>query len=103
VKYAARLDMDTRMLRRVYEMLVVGGSSRLKVLDGLSVDRSVLSANDKVWDALLSAGVLEAATPTMTAEGDEAELGKEDKEESQPESAPEPENSSIWQGEDSFA
>ena len=101
VKYTARLDMDTKMLRRVYDILMLYGCSRLKILDGLSVDRSTLSANDKVWEALLEARVVEGTPTTATQEGHEVEPGKE--EEPQPVATPEPEKSSIWQGEDSFA
>jgi Leucine-rich repeat (LRR) protein len=67
MKYSACLDMDTRMLRRVYEMLVIGGCTRLRVLDGLTVDRSISSTNDKVWEALLNAGILEVLPFTPKA------------------------------------
>jgi Leucine-rich repeat (LRR) protein len=62
-KYAERLDMDTRMLRRVYEILMLGGCLRIKVLDGLVVDRSVIHLEDEVWEALLSAKVLALPDP----------------------------------------
>jgi Leucine-rich repeat (LRR) protein len=62
-KYAERLDMDTRMLRRVYEMLMLGGCLRIKVLDGLGIDRSVIQLEDEVWEALLTAGVLALPDP----------------------------------------
>jgi protein NUD1 len=101
VKYAGCLDMDTRMLRRVYEILVLCGCARLKTLDGLTVDRSVLSANDKVWEALLEAGVVEG-TPGETADQQEGESGEKEVVQ-QPKLPPEPEKSAMWQGEDSFA
>jgi Leucine-rich repeat (LRR) protein len=56
-RYAARLDMATRMRRRVYEMLVLGGSGRLKRLDGLAVKKGEL-ARDEVWMQLVMAGVV---------------------------------------------
>ena len=68
VKYVACLDMRTRMLRRVYEMLVVGGSLRPKILDGLSIDRSVLNIKDNVWDELVRAGIFEFE-PATALEG----------------------------------
>jgi Leucine-rich repeat (LRR) protein len=105
-KYAGCLDMDTRMLRRVYEMLILSGCVRLKTLDGLSVDSSILSANDEVWEALVNAGVVEG-NPAETA-AKECEEGCHDgesdvKDVAQEEVAVAPEKSSIWQGEDSFA
>ena len=100
-KYAARLDMDTKMLRRVYEMLALSGCARLKTLDGLDVDRSILSLNDKVWEALLEAGVVEGTPGEAVA--DEGQDGEPKNEEAPQIPEPAPEKSSIWQGEDSFA
>lgn len=101
-RYAGRLDMDTKMLRRVYEMLVLSGCARLKKLDGLGVDRSTLSMNDKVWEALLEAGVVEGTPGEIATEGhQEGELGEEAVQE--PDAPPEPEKWAVWQGEDSFA
>jgi protein NUD1 len=57
-KYAERLDMNTKMLRRIYEILIILGNLRLKTLDGLTVDRSVIQLEDEVWEALLATGVL---------------------------------------------
>ncbi|KAG0651220.1 Septation initiation network scaffold cdc11 [Hyphodiscus hymeniophilus] len=101
-KYAARLDMATRTSRRIYEMLIVGGCCRLKVLDGLDADRDILSRRDKVWDLLVSAGIVED-DPITEREDQEAGIEKDDKEEPKPGTALESDKSSIWQGEDSFA
>jgi Leucine-rich repeat (LRR) protein len=57
-RYASRLDMGTRMLRRVYEMLVLSGCGRLKILDGLDVDRCVFEVKDKVWASLIRADIV---------------------------------------------
>ena len=100
VRYVSRLDMATRMSRRIYEMLVVGGTFRPKMLDGLPVDRSVFSTRDKVWDALVSTGIVED-DPPMALKGQGNALGKDNEEPQH--KAPEPEKSGIWQGEDSFA
>jgi protein NUD1 len=62
-KYVERLDMNTKMLRRVYEMLIFLGNPRLKILDGLTVDRSVTQLEDEVWEALLANGVLVRPDP----------------------------------------
>ncbi|RYO78211.1 hypothetical protein DL766_006451 [Monosporascus sp. MC13-8B] len=60
-KFLSRLDMGTRMRRRLYEMVVLERCRRLKVLDGLLVDRETVWKRDAVWDALLRSGVVSDA------------------------------------------
>ncbi len=57
-KYNACLDMHTKMMRRIYEILTLRTCRRLKTLDGLAVDRPKSELRDKVWDALVDAGIL---------------------------------------------
>ncbi|KAH7021151.1 uncharacterized protein B0I36DRAFT_333865 [Microdochium trichocladiopsis] len=57
-QFLARLDMGTRMRRRLYEMVVQGRCQRLKSLDGLAVCRSDVSKKDAIWMALSKTGVL---------------------------------------------
>ena len=57
-KYHARLDMETKMRRRAYEMLLLNGDRRLKKLDGLDVDRDVLTKQDAVWEEMLKLGLV---------------------------------------------
>ncbi|TAQ84929.1 hypothetical protein B7494_g6749 [Chlorociboria aeruginascens] len=57
-KYVARLDMDTKLLRRFFECLALGMCPGLKILDGLNVDRSVLELRDNVWTALFNSDVI---------------------------------------------
>jgi hypothetical protein len=71
-KYASCLDMETKMLRRVYEMLILGRSGQLKFLDGLSVDMSTAVAKDKICEALVRAGIVQAVSSEVV-EGDERE------------------------------
>ncbi|CZR51933.1 related to CYR1 Adenylate cyclase [Phialocephala subalpina] len=73
-KYVQRLDMQTRMLRRTFEILVLGDCPRLRVFDGLDVDMSVVIRKDSTWQALVNAGVLK--TPAL--EGPEPEEQKKD-------------------------
>ncbi|KAK1832776.1 septation initiation network scaffold protein cdc11 [Podospora conica] len=73
--YCGRLDMETRMRRRLYEQMVVGGCARVKRLDGLG---------DKVWEALRERGLV---------------LGGEEEQEQ----VVEAEKSERWGAEDSFA
>ncbi len=53
-----RLDEDTKLRRRVYEMLVVNGCKTLEKLDGLEVDREMVGKRDDIWERLIELGVL---------------------------------------------
>lgn len=53
-----RLDEDTKLRRRVYEMLIVNGCKKLEGLDGLEVDRGAVGRRDGVWERLVEIGVL---------------------------------------------
>ena len=53
-----RLDDDTKLRRRVYEMLVVNGCKTLERLDGLEVNRKSVGRRDGVWERLVELGVL---------------------------------------------
>ena len=55
-----RLDEDTKLRRRVYEMLVVNGCKALERLDGLEVERGMVARRDGVWERLIELGVLKA-------------------------------------------
>lgn len=65
-----RLDEDTKLRRRVYEMLVVNGCKHLERLDGLEVDREAVGRRDGVWKRLLELGVLK----NKSFQGDEEEV-----------------------------
>lgn len=58
--YRTRLDEDTQLRRRVYEMLIVGSCRDLRILDGMQTPRKALSKKDGVWERLLELGVLRA-------------------------------------------
>lgn len=53
-----RLDEDTKLRRRVYEMLVINSCKRLERLDGLEVNRRNVGNRDGVWERLVELGVL---------------------------------------------
>lgn len=55
-----RLDEDTKLRRRVYEMLIINGCKILETLDGLEVDREMVGRKDGVWERLIELGVLKA-------------------------------------------
>jgi protein NUD1 len=101
-KYTSRLDMETRMLRRVYEMLVLGRSERLNFLDGLPVDISITVAKDKICEALIRAGIVQTNFCEVVEEAAQEEDGMRP----EPAEIAVPEESikeQGWQAEDSFA
>ena len=53
-----RLDEDTKLRRRVYEMLIINGCENLERLDGLEVNRRSIGNRDSVWARLVELGVL---------------------------------------------
>lgn len=77
-KYTSRLDMETKMLRRVYEMLVLGRFGRVRTLDGLHVDVSVALAKDDISNALVRAGIVAADSPEAGDEGSQEEGARKD-------------------------
>jgi Leucine-rich repeat (LRR) protein len=91
LRYASRLDIDTRMRRRLYETVVVEGCVRLKLLDGLTVRRDVGKLRDGVWRGLVAKGLIKGNL-------DDVEIGE-------PEGGVQEasERSKVWQAEDSFA
>ena len=52
------LEEDTKLRRRVYEMLLLGTCKELRVLDGLQVDRKDVGRRDEVWGRLKELGIL---------------------------------------------
>ncbi|KAI0484500.1 hypothetical protein GGR56DRAFT_680006 [Xylariaceae sp. FL0804] len=71
-RFAGRLDLGTRMRRRLYDLVVNDRCPRLRTLDGAPVAprrAAALSAlRDDVWDALVAAGVLDGGGGDDVAE-----------------------------------
>ncbi|TGJ87125.1 hypothetical protein E0Z10_g1642 [Xylaria hypoxylon] len=59
-KFAGRLDMGTRMRKRVYDMVVLKNCRQLKMLDGLPVLKDSTSKKDDVWKALMENSIFQA-------------------------------------------
>ena len=59
-----RLDEDTKLRRRVYEMLIVSACKALRRLDGLEVERNAVGKKDGVWERLMELGILRARKVT---------------------------------------
>jgi len=102
-KYAGCLDKETKMRRRVYELLVHGTCPRIRTLDGLDVDSSTMDLKDETWDTLMEAGVL-SSCPSEAASsidnGDGSILKQSVPEQNSPEPLVPEER---WPAEDSFA
>ncbi|KAH0564759.1 hypothetical protein GP486_001853 [Trichoglossum hirsutum] len=56
--YRARLDTDTRLKRKVYEMLLGFGCPCLRELDGLVFNKDKVLERDEVWERLKQLGIV---------------------------------------------
>jgi Leucine rich repeat len=56
--YRARLDEDTKLKRKVYEMLIGFGCPYLKELDGMTFDKDQVLVRDKTWERLKQLGIV---------------------------------------------
>jgi hypothetical protein len=102
-RYIERLDMGTRMLRRVFEMLVLGSCLRVNILDGLLVDRPQLQAKDKVWDALVEAGICSEISTSIEQDKDGEKRDVLDKQTPESQELKKLIEEERWHAEDSFA
>lgn len=111
--YARRLDDTTKLRRRLHQVVLAASCKRLKMLDGLSVERSKLLAMDDVLQSLVDEGLLpdisklsKSGKSGKVKTDDEAEVKHHEEEaevkaeEVQKAEVPQ---SSIWHAEDSFA
>lgn len=58
-----RLDQDTMLRRRVYEILVMNACPHsLQILDGMIFARESVGLKDQVWERLMELGILGADT-----------------------------------------
>ncbi|OIW28000.1 hypothetical protein CONLIGDRAFT_634330 [Coniochaeta ligniaria NRRL 30616] len=86
-RYSSRLDLETRMKRRIYESIFVESCERLKMLDGLLAKKDIGQLKDAVWVALAAREVV------VNEDGSKIDVSLIEKE---PPSA-------CWEGENSFA
>lgn len=66
-QYLSRLDYETRIRRRVTEMMLANLCANLRELDGLAFDQSRILVKDDVWLRLLDLGVIQRK-PDVTNE-----------------------------------
>jgi hypothetical protein len=57
-KFASRLDLNTRMRKRIYDMVVLNDCRQLKMLDGLPTAKDIADKRDEVWHALVGSGII---------------------------------------------
>lgn len=57
-EHLSRLDEDTKLRRRVYEILLSNGCKGLEALDGLAFAKDRALVRDGVWERLLKLGVV---------------------------------------------
>jgi protein NUD1 len=57
-RYCGRLDMETRIQRRVYERKCVQSCKHLQKLDGLPADKKIRQIRDVVWKNMVLRGML---------------------------------------------
>jgi hypothetical protein len=86
-RYSSRLDLETRMKRRIYDSIFVDSCERLKVLDGLVAKKDIGRLKDAVWVALAARELV------VNEDGSKIDVSLVDKEAI----------SACWEGEDSFA
>lgn len=62
-QYLSRLDYETRIRRRVTEMMLANFCRNLRELDGLPFDKARVLIKDDVWERLLYLGVIQRKQP----------------------------------------
>lgn len=67
--HVARLDEDTKLRRRVYEMLLGHSCKRLERLDGLAFDARGILVKDGVWDRLVELGIVRKPSEALGKAG----------------------------------
>ncbi|KAF2866851.1 hypothetical protein BDV95DRAFT_552449 [Massariosphaeria phaeospora] len=70
-QYLARLDNETKIRRRVSEMMLAHFCKSLQELDGLPFDTGRILVRDDVWERLLSLGVIHRKPVDKSAEDGE--------------------------------
>ncbi|OAA69854.1 septation initiation network scaffold protein cdc11 [Cordyceps fumosorosea ARSEF 2679] len=95
--YVSRLDEATKLRRRLHQVVLAASCSRLRMLDGLPVQRKRVLAMDSLLVSLVEEGLVEV--PEQKEKSDKTQESCEKKEEDECEEA----QSSRWNAEDSFA
>lgn len=62
-----RIDEETRLRRKIYELLVVTGCRKLIELDGLALDRGRVLVRDWAWERLVELGIVKKSDRTVSS------------------------------------
>lgn len=68
-QHLSRLDYETRIRRRVTEMMLANLCKNLRELDGLTFDKTRVLVKDDVWERLMFLGVIQRKQPEKTHDG----------------------------------
>ena len=60
-----RLDDDTKLRRRVYELLLANSCKKIVTFDGLDLERRRITTKDKIWERLVQLGILRKSEPNL--------------------------------------
>ncbi|KAF2267116.1 hypothetical protein CC78DRAFT_566508 [Lojkania enalia] len=63
-QYLSRLDEETRLRRRVHEMMLATSCRSLQELDGLTLDKAKILVKDDIWQRLLCLGIIRRSENT---------------------------------------
>lgn len=96
--FASRLDEATRLRRRLHQIVFVASCKRLRTLDGLPVRRQTILSKDRLYQMLVTEGLLPEETAVK-----EVETTKEEPMDEGESKANNTLRSSRWNAEDSFA
>lgn len=73
-QHQARMDEDSKLRRRVYELLLANSCSSLRLLDGLAFDTSTPLVKDHVWRRLVELGVVRKSRSGVAEHADEGRV-----------------------------
>ena len=68
-----RLDEDTKLRRRVYEMLLAANCKELRSLDGLEVEKQEIGRRDEIWGRLGELGIVRSKNGAKDHDNDSIE------------------------------
>jgi hypothetical protein len=63
IQHLSRLDYETRIRRRVTEMMLANLCKNLRELDGLRFDKARVLVKDDIWERMLLLGVIQRKQP----------------------------------------
>ena len=69
-QYLHRLDFETRLRRRVQEIMLSTQCQNLRTLDGLPFDKTRILVKDDIWDRLSYLGVIRKAETSEVSHND---------------------------------